>query len=71
MFRTQFEIFEIIIGASESIENRVSTKEDEKIWSDAILCFVRTTRICFDSRIECLTFVLLSCTSDSDYAYLV
>lgn len=29
MFRTQFEIFEIIIGASESIENRVSTKEDE------------------------------------------
>lgn len=38
MIRTQFEIFEIIIGASESIENRVSTKEeDEKIWSDAIL----------------------------------
>lgn len=37
MFRTQFEIFEIIIGASESIENRVSTKEDEKFWSDAIL----------------------------------
>lgn len=37
LFRTQFEIFEIIIGASESIENRVSTKEDEKFWSDAIL----------------------------------
>lgn len=70
MIRTEIEIFEIIILASESIENRVKKMRKFGLTQFYNVSF-GLTRICFDSCVECLTFVLLSCTPDSDYAYLV